>query len=113
MNVIGNVEGKNILIVDDLIDTGGTFVNAATALRQRGAKDIYGACTHPIFSGQSLKRIADSPVTQIAVTDSIPLREDHPKILIRSTAKLFAEAIVRTHNHESISSLFDVDKDKN
>jgi ribose-phosphate pyrophosphokinase len=113
MNVIGNVEGKNILIVDDLIDTAGTFVNAARVLRERGAREIYGACTHPILSGQAFERLSDSPVKQIAVTDSIPLRREHPKILVRSTARLFAQAIVRTHNHQSISSLFDIDKDKN
>ena len=112
MNVIGNVQGKNILIVDDLIDTGGTFVNAAHVLKAKGAKNIYGACTHPILSGKAYERIDASPITLIAVTDSIPLKRQDPRLVVRSSAKLFAEAIVRTHNHESISSLFDVDKDK-
>lgn len=113
LNIIGNVDGKNILIVDDLIDTAGTFVNAVHALRAAGAKEIFGACTHPILSGKAYERINRSVVTTIAVTDTIQLRERSPKIAVLSAAKLFAEAILRTHNHESISSLFDVDKDKN
>jgi ribose-phosphate pyrophosphokinase len=113
MNVIGNVEGKNVLIVDDLIDTAGTFVNAVTALKKSGAKDIYGACTHPILSGKAIERITKSEVKSIVVTDSIPVRIACPKIDYRSASRLFAEAIIRTHNNKSISSLFDVDKDKN
>jgi ribose-phosphate pyrophosphokinase len=112
MNVIGNVEGKNVLIVDDLIDTAGTFVNAVAAVKQHGAKDVYGACTHPILSGKAIERIDASEVKSLVVTDSIVVREQSPKIEFRSVAKLFAEAIIRTHNNQSISSLFDVDKDK-
>jgi ribose-phosphate pyrophosphokinase len=112
MNIIGKVEGKNVLIVDDLIDTGGTFVNAVAALKQHGAKDIYGACTHPILSGKATGRINASDVKTLVVTDSIPLKEESPKIERRSVSRLFAEAIIRTHNNQSISSLFDVDKDK-
>ncbi len=113
LNIIGNAEGKNILIVDDLIDTAGTFVSAAQALRESGAKNIYGACTHPILSGKAFERINRSVVDSIVVTDTLPLREQSTKIHVRSTAKLFAEALIRTHKDESISSLFDVDKDKN
>ena len=113
MNIIGNVSGKNILIVDDLIDTAGTFCNAAQALKDHGAKDVYGACTHPILSGDAFNRISRSPLHMIAVTDSIPLLTNSEKIHVRSAARLFAEAIIRTHNNQSISSLFDVDKDKN
>ena len=113
MNVIGNVDGKNVLIVDDLIDTAGTFVNAVKALKKSGAKEIYGACTHPILSGKAIERITNSEVTSIVVTDSIPVRKECSKIDYRSASRLFAEAIIRTHNNKSISSLFDVDKDKN
>ncbi len=113
MNVIGNVEGKNVLIVDDLIDTAGTFVNAVKALRDSGAKQIYGACTHPILSGKAIERLTKSDLKSVIVTDSIPKRKDCPKIEYRSASKLFAEAIIRTHDNKSISSLFDVDKDKN
>jgi ribose-phosphate pyrophosphokinase len=112
MNIIGEVKGKNILIVDDLIDTGGTFVNAVKALRDNGARAVYGACTHPILSGNAIKRLEQTELTQLWVTDSLPLRGSSSKIEVRSAAKLFAEAIIRTHNNESISSLFDVDKDK-
>ncbi|MCI0706004.1 MAG: ribose-phosphate pyrophosphokinase [Ignavibacteriae bacterium] len=112
LNVIGNTKGKNVLIVDDLIDTGGTFVNAVVALKEHGANDIYGACTHPILSGKAIERINHSALTSLTVTDTIPLRQTSKKIELRSVAKLFAEAINRTYNHESISTLFDVDKDR-
>ncbi len=110
MNIIGNVDGKNILIVDDLIDTSGTFVNAAQALRDNGAKEIFGACTHAILSGQAYKRIVESVVKKVVVTDTLPLKQKCDKITVRTTAPIFAEAILRTHRNESISSLFDVDK---
>ena len=112
VNIIGNANGKNVLIIDDLIDTGGTFVNAVKALRENGALEIYGACTHPILSGTATERINESELTSLVVTDSVPLRTPSAKIEIRSVAKIFAEAIVRTHNNQSISTLFDVDKDK-
>lgn len=112
MNIIGKVEGKNVLIVDDLIDTAGTFVNAVTALKENGAKEVFGACTHPILSGKAMERLNNSAVKTLVVTDSIPLREPSSKIELRSVANLFAEAITRTYNNQSISSLFDVDKDK-
>ena len=112
MNIIGNVKGKNILIVDDLIDTAGTFVNAAEALKKAGAKEVYGACTHPILSGKAYERINKSCVHSIIVTDTLPLREKSSKIEVRTSANLFAEAIIRNHKHQSISSLFDIDKDK-
>jgi ribose-phosphate pyrophosphokinase len=112
VNIIGNANGKNVLIIDDLIDTAGTFVNAVKALRDNGAQEIYGACTHPILSGTATERINESELTSLVVTDSVPLRISSSKIEIRSVAKIFAEAIVRTHNNQSISTLFDVDKDK-
>ena len=112
VNIIGNANGRNVLIIDDLIDTAGTFVNAVKALRENGAQEIYGACTHPILSGNATERINNSELTSLVVTDSVPLRIPSPKIEIRSVAKIFAEAIVRTHNDQSISSLFDIDKDK-
>ena len=112
LNIIGNARGKNILIVDDLIDTAGTFVNAVTALKEQGAADIYGACTHPILSGDAIERINNSPVKSIAVIDTIPVRNGSSKIEVHSSARLFAEAIIRTHKNQSISSLFDIDKDK-
>jgi ribose-phosphate pyrophosphokinase len=112
MNIIGSAEGKNILIVDDLIDTAGTFVNAVGALKAAGALHVYGAATHPILSGKAYERINGSDVTSVIVTDTLPLREPAPKIQVRSISRLFAEAILRTHQNKSISSLFDIDKDK-
>jgi len=113
MTIIGNVEGHNILIVDDLIDTAGTFCNAVNTLRNAGANEIYGACTHPILSGEALNRISETNVTKIYVTDSVALDSRYTKtgkIEILSVADLFGEAILRAFNNQSISSLFDIDK---
>ena len=111
MNIIGDVNGKNILIVDDLIDTGGTFVAAINALKEKGAKEIYGAVTHPMLSGDAMKKIENSAITKLYVTDSIPIKnEPSKKIVVRTASGLLAEAIVRSHRNESISSLFEIDK---
>ena len=113
MNIIGKVEGRNILIVDDLIDTGGTFVGAAKALKDAGAQEIFGACTHPILSGNAAERIANSVVSKLYVTDTIPLDPavaSAPNVEVLSVAEIFGEAIQRGFNNQSISSLFDVDK---
>jgi ribose-phosphate pyrophosphokinase len=113
MNIIGNVDGRNILIVDDLIDTAGTFCGAVEALKNAGAKKIYGACTHPLFSGGAPKRIMESDIETIYVTDTVPLSRECqavPKISVLSVADLFGEAIERGYKNLSISSLFDVDK---
>mgnify|MGYP005846321041 CR=1 FL=1 len=112
MNIIGDVDGKDILIVDDLIDTAGTFVGAIEALKEKGAKEIYGAITHPVLSGNALERISNSKVAKLFVTDTINTEAMHKenKIQIVSSAELFAEAIRRTFNNESISSLFHIDK---
>jgi ribose-phosphate pyrophosphokinase len=108
MNVIGEVEGQNVILFDDLIDTGGTIVNAATVLEERGAKDIYVGCTHGVFSGEALKRIHDSPIKELVVTNTIPLDGKQPaeKLRVLSVADLLGEAIHRIHNGESVSSLF-------
>lgn len=111
MNIIGDVSGKNVLIVDDLIDTGGTFVAAVNTLKEKGAKEIYGAVTHPLLSGDAIKKIEDSAITKLYVTDSIPLKNElSKKIVVRTASGLLAEAIVRSHRNESISSLFEIDK---
>lgn len=112
MNIVGDVEGRNVLIVDDLIDTAGTFTNAVTALKKAGAKNVYGACTHPLLSGKALERINDSEVEKIIVCDTIPLKFHSSKIEVLSVSQVFAEAIERCFHNKSISSLFDVDKDK-
>ncbi len=112
MNIIGDVKDKNILIIDDLIDTAGTFTNAVKVLEEAGAKKIYGACTHPILSGQSYEKIESCGVTKLLVTDTVPLRRSSSKIEVISVAGVFGEAIKRTNLNQSISSLFDTDKDK-
>ena len=115
LNIIGSVEGKNVLIVDDIIDTGGTFSNAIKALRKAGAQNVYGACTHPVLSGDARNRLIDSGISLLSVTDTLPLRDEMKEtrlVEVLSVAELFAEAIKRTHLNQSISSLFDVDKDK-
>ncbi len=112
MNIIGDVNGKDVLLVDDLIDTGGTFIAAIKALKEKGANKIYGAVTHALLSGNAVEEIENSEITKLYVTDSIPLtnKGKSKKIVVRSASSLLAEAIRRTHNHESISSLFDIDK---
>jgi ribose-phosphate pyrophosphokinase len=112
MNIVGEVKGRNVLIVDDLIDTAGTFTSAVKTLKDAGAKGVYGACTHPILSGKAMERINNSEISNLLVTDTIQLKQASPKIEVMSVAKIFAEAIRRSFDNKSISSLFDVDKDK-
>ena len=108
MNVIGDVNGKNVVIFDDVVSTGSTLVQAADALKRAGARDIYAACTHAVLCGDAVERIANSSVRELIVTDSIP---HDPKrlgtsIKVHSVAGLLAEAIRRIHDEESLSSLF-------
>lgn len=110
MNIIGDVEGRNVLIVDDLIDTGGTFVNAVEALKGQGAKDIYGICTHAILSGNAIEKINNSSISKLMISNSLPLKHASPKIEVISIGKMFAQSIRRTNKNESISSLFDTYK---
>jgi len=112
VNIIGDVEDKNVLIVDDLIDTAGTFVGAVNALKEKGAKNIFGAVTHPLLSGEAIERVENSELNKLFVTDTIDFnnKTQSKKITIVSAAGLFAEAIRRTFNNESISSLFNIDK---
>jgi len=112
VHIIGNVENKDVLLVDDLVDTGGTIVSAIEALKAHGARNIYGSITHPLLSGSALERIKNSQITKLYVSDTIPMRngEGNDKISVISASGIFAEAIRRTFNNESISSLFDIDK---
>lgn len=109
MNVLGEVEGKDAIIVDDLVATAGSIVEAAGALKNHGTKDIYAAITHPVLSGPALERIENSALKQLVVCDTIPVEDSktHPKIKVISIAPLLAEAIKRIHREESISCLFD------
>ncbi|HEY4117010.1 MAG TPA: ribose-phosphate diphosphokinase, partial [Byssovorax sp.] len=109
MHIIGDVDGKRCLILDDLIDTAGTLVNAANALTKAGAKSVAACATHAVLSGPAVQRIKDSPLVEVIVTNSIPLREEAKatgKFKVVSVARLLAEAIRRIHHSDSVSSLF-------
>jgi ribose-phosphate pyrophosphokinase len=106
MNIIGDVDGRDVLMIDDMIDTAGTLTMAATALKAQGAKNIFAACTHPILSGTAIDKIMASPIKKIVATDTIPMRAPCEKIEVVSVAHIFAEAIARIHKAESISVLF-------
>jgi len=108
MNVIGDVEGKNVVIFDDVVSTGSTLVEAAEALKRAGARDIYAACTHAVLCGDAVERIRRSSVRELIVTDSIPHDPAKlaPTVKILSVAGLLGEAIRRIHDEESLSSLF-------
>ncbi len=109
MNIIGEVEGKACVLIDDMVDTAGTLCEAARSLMEEGAVAVHAAITHPVLSGPSLKRISESPLTQVIVTDTIPLRPDAldiDKLHVVSVAAPIGEAIRRINNEESVSSLF-------
>ncbi len=109
MNIIGNVEGKRVILVDDMIDTAGTITNAANALKERGAIEVDACCTHAVLSGPAIERIEKSAISELLVLNTIKLPEDKciPKIKVLSVAKIFAEAINRIHEGMSVSKLFE------
>ncbi len=108
--VIGDVEGRNAIIIDDLIATGGSICQAARVLKEKGAKDIYVGTTHPVLCGAAIEKLSAAPIKEIAVTDTIPLSEEAKsmgdKIKVLSVSKLLGEAIKRIHTNSSISSMF-------
>lgn len=106
MTVIGDVKDKNVILIDDIVDTAGTLCKAAQALIDKGAKSVRAICTHPVLSGKAHENIKNSVLTELIVTDTIPLKQANNKIKVLSTAKLFARAIRNTHEHRSISALF-------
>ncbi len=109
MHVIGEIEGRNCVIMDDMIDTAGTLVQAAKVLKERGAKRVFAYCTHPVFSGPAVDRIAGSQLDEVVITNTIPLRDEAKacrKIRQLSVAFLFAETIRRISDGESVTSLF-------
>ena len=107
MHIIGEVEGKNVVLIDDMIDTAGTLTNAANALRNAGALEILAAGTHALLSGPAYERIEQSAISRLVVTDTIPLRRSLDKIQVVSVSEIFADAIRRIYTDESISTLFD------
>jgi ribose-phosphate pyrophosphokinase len=109
MHVIGDVKGRDCIIVDDIIDTAGTLCNAARAVMEHGAKRVVAVATHGVLSGPAVQRIQDSPLDEVVVTNSIPLSDEaraSKKIKTVSIARLLGEAIRRIHNSDSVSSLF-------
>jgi ribose-phosphate pyrophosphokinase len=109
MNIIGDVKDKIAVIIDDMIDTAGTICKAASAIMERGAKEVYAVATHPVLSVPAVERLAQSPIKEVVVSDTIPLREEAQrvdKIKVLSVSKLLGEAIRRIHTDDSISSLF-------
>lgn len=106
MRLIGNVEGKNVILVDDLIDTAGTMCRAADMIMDNGARSVRAVCTHPVLSGPAFDRIESSSLTELVTTDTIPLSRESDKIKVLSVSKLFAVAIRNAHEHKSINSLF-------
>ena len=109
MNVIGDVRGRDVLIVDDMIDTAGTLTEGARALMEQGATAVYASATHPVFSGPAIDRIENSEIVQVLVTDTIPLSLralECPRIQVLSIASLLGDAIQRIHSESSVSSLF-------
>ena len=109
MNIIGDVEGMVAIIVDDLVDTGGTLARAAYALMEKGAKAVYACCTHPVLSGMAVEIISGSPIEEMIVTNTVPLQEEARacrKIKVLSVSSLLADAIRRIYEDESVSCLF-------
>lgn len=109
MNIIGDIEGKNCVVVDDMIDTAGTICNAGNALMELGAKSVMAAATHPVLSGPAYERFKDSPYEEVVLLNTVPIPEDKKldKMTILSVAPLFAEAMMRVHTNSSINRLFE------
>ena len=106
MTVIGDVVGKNIILVDDMVDTGGTLCKAAEMLKEKGAVSVRAYCTHGILSGPAHERIANSALEELVITDTIPQTQINPKIRVISVAEMFAQVMKNVHHHESISGHF-------
>ncbi len=106
MNLIGDVDGRDVLLLDDMVDTAGTLVSAAEALKDHGAQTVTAACTHPLLSGPAYDRLEDSPISRLLVTDTVPLHQTSDKIEVTSVDEHFADAIHRIYADESVSTLF-------
>ena len=108
MNIIGDFKGKKVILYDDMIDTAGTITNAANALKEIGATEVYACCTHAVLSGAAIERISNSAIEELVVLDTVPLSEEKtiPKIKQMSVAKLFADAIYRIHEGLPVSKIF-------
>jgi ribose-phosphate pyrophosphokinase len=108
MNIIGDVNGKDVIIIDDMIDTAGTMVKAAQALKDRGATSVMACCTHPVLSGPAYERIEKGALDELVITNTIPVKRELDKIKVLSTARMLGEVIRRVYNNESVNSLFNL-----
>ncbi len=106
MNIIGDVEGKDVILLDDMIDTAGTIVNGAKVLKSRGATSVMACCTHAVLSGPAYERIENGELDELIVSDTIPLKQQSDKIKVLSVAPIFAEVIRRVYHNESVNGLF-------
>ncbi len=106
MNIIGNVKNKDIILIDDMIDTAGTMIKGAKALKENGATSVMACCTHPVLSGPAYERIENGELDELIVSNTIPLKKESPKIKVLSTGNLLGEVIRRINNNESVNSLF-------
>jgi ribose-phosphate pyrophosphokinase len=106
MELIGDVTGKNVVIVDDMVDTAGTLAKSADLMMDRGALSVRAICTHPILSGNAYEKLENSKLEELIVTDSIPLTKQSKKIKVLSSAELFADVMLNVHHNKSISSKF-------
>jgi ribose-phosphate pyrophosphokinase len=109
MSIIGDVTDMDIVLIDDICDTAGTLAKAAALIMEKGARSVRAVCTHPVLSGKAYETIENSVLTELIVTDSIPLKQESSKIRVLSTAELFAKAIANVNEHGSISDLFKID----
>jgi ribose-phosphate pyrophosphokinase len=110
MSIIGDVTGQDIVLIDDIVDTAGTLSKAASLIMENGANSVRAVCTHPVLSGKAYETIENSALTELIVTDTIPLKQESSKIKVLSTAELFASAITNVNEHGSISNLFQINK---
>ncbi|SFZ98083.1 Ribose-phosphate pyrophosphokinase [hydrothermal vent metagenome] len=106
MNIIGDVKDKNVILIDDMVDTAGTMVKAASALKKLGATSVMACCTHPVLSGPAFDRIEEGELDELIVSNTIPMTKSSKKIKMLSTAPMLGEVIRRVHNNESVNSLF-------
>lgn len=104
--IIGDVQGKNAVMMDDIIDTAGSITQGAVALKERGAKKVYACCTHPVLSGEAIQRLKSAPIEEVVVTDTIPTSVENDKFTVLSVSRLLADAIERIHSDRSVSELF-------
>lgn len=107
ITLIGDVKGKDVVLVDDIIDTAGSITKAAEMIMEKGANSVRAVCTHPVFSGAAYQNIAESVFDEVVVSDTIPMKKDCPKVTVLTASKLFADVIHRVHNYSSISSYFE------